>query len=423
MNILWIINLPLPEASNLMNKEVIPFGGWLVNASDFLSKSNNVNLTIAFPHKDVSGYKVIEGKRITYYAFSANTNNRKISDTKKLLSILNHAKPDIVHIQGTEYPHSLAFLQLCKERKLKHVISIQGLTSIIAKHYLSNLPLSAIKKITTRDFIKQDNILQQQEKFRQRGLFEIEALSIADNIIGRTTWDKACTTQVNPYASYYKCNETLRNEFYKNEWSLKECEKYSIFISQAYYPIKGLHNMLDALFILKKKYPSVKLYVAGHNFLKSDTIRDKLRHTSYAKYIIKLVHKHDLENHVCFTGVLNEKEMCERFLNSHTFINPSTIENESNSVSEAKLLGVPTIASYVGGVTDRIKSGYDGYLYQHDAPYMLAFYVDKIFSNDKLALELSENARLSALKIHNRKENTEQLLNIYNNIFEKKVKK
>ena len=42
------------------------------------------------------------------------------------------------------------------------------------------------------------------------------------------------------------------------------------------------------------------------------------------------------------------------------------------------------MASYVGGVTDKIEHGKDGFFYQHDAPYMLAHYVCEIFSSDDL---------------------------------------
>ena len=92
------------------------------------------------------------------------------------------------------------------------------------------------------------------------------------------------------------------------------------------------------------------------------------------------------------------------------------IENESNSLSEAKIMGVPSVASYVGGVTDRIEHGKDGFFYQHDAPYMLTHYVCEIFACDELAVQLSEKAREHALKTHDRETNTKQLIAIYESI-------
>ena len=49
MKILWLTNIPLPEASFLMNEKPLPFGGWLINASNDLSENDEIDLHIAFP--------------------------------------------------------------------------------------------------------------------------------------------------------------------------------------------------------------------------------------------------------------------------------------------------------------------------------------------------------------------------------------
>ena len=83
------------------------------------------------------------------------------------------------------------------------------------------------------------------------------------------------------------------------------------------------------------------------------------------------------------------------------------------------ILGVPCVASYVGGIPDMLKDKDEGFLYQHDAPYMLAHYVCTIFENEDLALKFSKNAREHALMTHDRKENTRRLIEIYSEIVSK----
>jgi glycosyltransferase involved in cell wall biosynthesis len=79
-------------------------------------------------------------------------------------------------------------------------------------------------------------------------------------------------------------------------------------------------------------------------------------------------------------GISNERQMCERFLKSNAFVSSSIIENESNSLSEAKILGIPCIAPYIGGgVASKIMHMEDSILYQMDAPYMLAYFLNEIF--------------------------------------------
>jgi len=113
--------------------------------------------------------------------------------------------------------------------------------------------------------------------------------------------------------------------------------------------------------LILKRFPDTKLYVSGQNITKSDTLKDKLKISSYGKYIKELIEKYNLQKNVLFTGILDEKQMCKRYLKSHVFVSPSIVENESNSLSEAKILGVPSVDSYVGGVIDRIEHGKDGF--------------------------------------------------------------
>lgn len=416
MRILWLINIALPEASVLFNEKFSPYGGWLVGASSLLSADDDIDLSIAFPKIGSTDVLQLQGERINYYSFPpVNAKDIESNRTNPYLTkILEKANPDIVHIFGTEYPHTLAMVNTCDVSKV--VISIQGLCSIIAKHYLSGIPSNIQRRFTFRDLIKQDSLLQQQSKFLKRGSLEIEAIQKVQHIIGRTTWDRACTYQINPDAIYHFCNETLRDEFYKHEWDINNCEKHSIFLSQGSYPIKGLHYMLEAMPLILRDYPRAKLYVGGSNITKSDTFKDKLKLTSYGKYIKDLIKRYDLENDVIFTGLLDEKQMCKRYLKSNVFVCPSSIENSPNSLGEAMILGVPCVASGVGGVSDMMQHREEGYIYQADAPYMLAYYVGEIFKNDEIALQISEKARKHALITHDPDKNLSRLLEIYKEI-------
>jgi len=420
MNILWLVNIAPPEASLLMNEKPTPFGGWFVSASVALANKDNIKLSIAFPKKGLNDVVILNGGKITFYAFPP-VKEKDIRLNKQniyLKKILNEAKPDIVHIFGTEYPHTLAMVNSCQKEEV--VISIQGLTSIYAKHYMACLPEKVQNRFTIRDFVKQDNLKQQQNKFMKRGAFEIEALRKVKHIIGRTTWDRACTFQINSDAEYHFCNETLRSEFYKHTWDINKCEKHSIFVSQGSYPIKGLHFTLKAMPLIFKRFPNTKLSIAGADITKSITLKEKLKKTSYAKYITELIQKYNLKDNVIFTGLLDEKQMCQRFLKSHVFVCPSSIENSPNSLGEAMILGVPCVASDVGGVTDLLNHREEGFVYQTDAPYMIAHYVCEIFSNNELALEFSEKAREHAMKTHDIERNTNVMITIYKDIIGEK---
>jgi glycosyltransferase involved in cell wall biosynthesis len=423
LKILWLINIPLPEASQLMGEKALPFGGWLINASKDLAKKENIELSIVFPSSKANKFKELKGENINYYPFVPVRENDKknIEYNESFEILLNNLKPDIVHIYGTEIAHTLSMVNMCEKLRIATIISIQGLVSIYSQHIYANLPFRTVYGFTLRNILRKDNVYLHKKAFELRGSNEIEALKKTKHIIGRTTWDKVCTNQINPDAEYHFCNETLREEFYKHQWDINECEKYSIFLSQGQYPIKGLHYMLEAMPLILKRFPNAKVYIGGKDITKSDTMKDKLLMTYYGKYIKKMINKLRLEENVIFTGPLDEQNMCKRYLESHVFVCPSSIENSPNSLGEAMILGVPSVASYVGGIPDMLKDKEEGFLYQHDAPYMLAHYVCEIFENEELALKFSRNAREHALKTHDRDKNTKRLIEIYLNVLEKKM--
>ena len=80
------------------------------------------------------------------------------------------------------------------------------------------------------------------------------------------------------------------------------------------------------------------------------------------------------------------------------------------------ILGTPTISSDVGGIKNMLTHNVDGFIYQHDAPYMLAYYICNIFSNDELAVKHSANAREHAMKTHDKLHNVATMKCIYEDI-------
>ncbi len=409
MKILWLCNMRLPHISKYLNLETNALGGWLTGMSNALIKDEFCQLVVLYPN----GTETVSGNtgKMKFYGF-------KDSDMKKqFVDILNAEKVDIIHIFGTEFSHTLEMVNACESLNLldKTVINIQGLTSIIAKHYYSGLPQKVINRYSFRDFLKRDNVKGQAKAFYKRGQNEIEALKKAKHVIGRTDWDKACTTQINPQLKYHFCGETLRDSFYENEWSLENCEKYSIFISQAQYPIKGFHHLLLAMPKILERFSKAHIYVTGKSPLEVSGVA-KLKQTYYNKYLAKLIKDNDLGDKITFLGSLSEDEICKRFLKTHVFVSPSSIENSPNSVGEAMILGVPCVSSYVGGVASMLTHEKDGFLYQGDAPYMLAHYVCEIFSDDILVNNFSENAKNHARHTHDKDLNLTKLKNIYKEI-------
>ena len=412
MNILWIVNIIFPYPSEKIGKKNSVFGGWLLGLHNSIKQVNNINLAIAATY---NGEKLLKFKdNNTIYYLIPCKNNRKYNKKieKYWKEINNEFKPDLVHLHGTEYAHGLAFLKVCPN--VKSLATIQGLTSICANNYIANIkPVDLIKNITLKDIIKQNHIIKQQSDFEKLGKIEKEILQKVDAITGRTTWDYANSMLQLNNKDYYKCNENLRKSFYNKEWDIKKIEKYSIFVSQANYPLKGFHIVIEAINKLKKKYPNIKVYVSGLNITETNTIIKKIKISGYGKYLKRKIKKYQLENIIEFTGILNEKEILNKLLKCNLFLQSSSIENSSNSLGEAMILGMPCVASNVGGTSDLLIDKNEGYLYPFGDYGLMAYYISKIFDNDELANNIGKNAKKHATITHDINKNTNDMLEIY----------
>ncbi len=331
---------------------------------------------------------------------------------------LQSFRPDVIHIWGTEYGHTLAMVNAAEKLGLldRTVISIQGLCSAVARHYAEGIPYGVQNGFTFRDFVRQDNIAQQAKVFARRGSLEIAALQKARHVIGRTSWDRACTRQINPQVQYHFCNETLRETFYEGQWRYDQCQKHRIFASGCGYPVKGFHYLLEAFAQVLKTYPDARLSVAGKSFLEMGSWKQKLRRGSYDKHLRKLVRQYGLEDKIDFLGKRSAEQMKQAFLDANVFVMPSTIENSPNALGEAMLLGTPCVAADVGGISDLMENGTEGRIYQPTAPYMLAYHIEELFALEDRAAEPGRQASLHAQKTHDPQTNLETLMQIYQSL-------
>ena len=205
---------------------------------------------------------------------------------KEALALLRSFQPDVIHSWGVEYDHALAMVNAAEAEGMldRTVASIQGLCRFLAEHYTDGIPHKICRGTTFRDFLRKDNILQQQEKFALRGQLETKAMEKLHHVIGRTDWDRAKAMSIHPDITYHFCNETLRENFYEGHWDYSRCKRHSVFASSCSYPIKGFHYLLEAFAQVVKEYPDATLSVTGRSFFASD-FKSKLRQGSYEKYL------------------------------------------------------------------------------------------------------------------------------------------
>lgn len=427
MKVLWVSHLALP----IIQKQIEPsaktvVGGWMQGAcNEVLKHKDDVKLSFCFQYG-----RILEGSVDGLDFFSMPTaqlvRKRDISgyreeDFNRFKEIVEKVKPDIIHVFGTESFFQRQIVKMAARLNLidRTVIWIQGMVSVYSRVYGDGLSIKERKNATLWEFLRGTNVEGIKNRLALNGIDEERVIKLARNVFVRTCWDSACCKAINPDINLRFCNETLRAPFYEGPgWSYETMNKHTIFVSQYYSAIKGFFKMLEALKIIKEKYPDTVVMVTGADpFDRPSGFVNRIRKNSaYYNYIKKLIDKYNLKDNVRFLGNLDADEMKEVYSHCNVFVSPSSIENSPNSVGEAMILGVPVISSDVGGVTSMVTHGEEGLLYPYSEVEMLASYVSMIFESRDLACRLSEKGREKALKTHASDVNYQKLIEVYNDM-------
>lgn len=410
MKILWVVNGIMPRMAEKMGVQVTAGGSWLNEPLDILSRREELEFhVVTMWHKKQYVHKKIDN--VYYYVLPGNYINecwKPIGKYGKLCKkIVEEVKPDIFHIFGGEFAFGLGFLPYIKCPSL---LTVQGFMSVInKKYYYGGIKIpSLFGCLLPWNFATYFPMKIRHYENHLRGISEVKQVRFVDGIIGNTSWDYTQSRLMNPNSVYYNLDYAIRREFFARKWNIGKVKRHSLLFVNIGVPLKGFHSLLDAAKLLEKKYPDLTIKVAGTNTTASRYVN------GYAKYLKKKINKLELSGKIEFLGSLSGERMAEEMEKIHTFTLASCIENGPNVLLEAMLVGVPCVSSFVGGAMDYAKGEEEALFYRFDEPELLAYHIDRIWSDDELAVRLSGNAAERARKRRDFEEVSEGLREIYN---------
>lgn len=417
MKLLWLVNITLPAAAHAMHLTPSNTGGWLTGQLAQLDTTALDITVLSFSYEA----KTLQRACVNGITYIIAPHADTATEQNTCQCILTEFSPDLIHIHGTELAHSYTMQQLAT---CPTVISIQGLVCVYAHHYFAQLPARfqrvplwkrMLRRITQSDAAL---IADGQAWYETLGAREKALLRAGTHFIGRTQWDLHHLKQINPHAVYHKCNEILRPTFYEDiHWEYAKCTPHSIFVSQANYPIKGFHILLEGLSLIKQKYPDVQVTVTGAAPLSEYTTK-KDRYLAnifqeYPSFLAQRIETLGLANHIRYAGHLTGEEMRAQYLAANVYVLSSSIENSPNSLAEAMMMGVPCISSNVGGVADLLQDKTEGLLYPFGDVQALVQCIDTMFAAKELAAQYGQHASAHAHKTHDPRIATADLMDIY----------
>lgn len=412
MKVLWFTNTPSLAAKHINRVNI--GGGWIESLEWHFGKSIGNELGIAFHY----GYKNLDKRIIndtTYYLIPDLRNKYKRfiqkyrhvitqkTDVEFYLKVVEDFKPDIILIFGTENGFGLITPHL----SIPVIIWIQGNLTVYHYKWFNNTTLTKVlvnSKI--KDLILNSGLYHQYFVFKRAALREQLILAKTRYVIGRTDWDKRISSTLAPNSKYFHVDEVLRSEFYNIQWNYRKKSAITLISIMQGNIYKGIEVIFKTLKILSR-FPDLNLSYRIIGISEDDEIVSLYKKNS-GYYTIK--------ERIVFKGRLDEESLIHELLDSDIYIHPSHIENSSNSICEAMIIGMPVIATFAGGTGSLIDDNKDGVLIQDGDPYALAGAIYELANNLKYAIQLGQNARKRALERHDPDRILKQLLDCFKNV-------
>lgn len=418
MRILWFTSTPSLAASIPHTGSNLT--GWVTSLEKAVTGAKKIILGVAFPH----GYGQTRSFNIrgtSYFSFPKRKEKGKISgllyrwahkiehetEINHYLQIIEQFKPDLIHIFGSE----AAFGNILNHiTGIPVVIQIQGSLSACALKYFAGMPAwDTVIYSHKKSFLLGYSTWHQYFTFQRRAARERTFMKKCRYVIGRTGWDRQVSRVLAPDSEYFHCEEIMREPFYDKQWTRPDQGKLVLFSTLSGSTYKGFDVVLRTASLLREiAFFDFEWHIAGidssHELI---AITERSLHQTFA------------DNNVILRGMLSPDELAEGLLSSAFYVHPSYIENSSNAICEAMLLGVPVIATNAGGTESILSGGADGILVPTGDPYALAGAVKELYESPDKAKLYSENARRKAHARHDPSAILKNLMNIYKNILKR----
>jgi glycosyltransferase involved in cell wall biosynthesis len=408
--VLWFVNkMPLSVARARGLPSVR--GGWLDSYVEIVGAERGIDLTVAFP--DGSGPcdgAMIDG--VTFVGLPTADQGSRIgrvierwrhrpASPRALAAaarLIRESHPDLIHLHGAEGSYGLA----TRGCGVPTVLSIQGSPTVIRGLYLRGVDRFYLRSVSLGDFLKGRGPVHYHATLKARSANEAAIMAEVGHVAGRTEWDRRLAAVMAPQAVYHLCDEPLRDAFDRALWRAGDAQPACVFSTTGHYTLKGVGTLLRAIDIVRRSAPGVTLVLAG-----------VLPYDEHLRAVIRHVRVLGLEDCVTLLGEVDAETLARQLTQASIFVNPSHIENSSNSLAEAQLVGVPCVASSAGGMVTTADNGSAALLFQDGDARALAGAVLSLLNDPVEAAQLGRRGRELAVKRHDRENIRAQILSIY----------
>lgn len=312
--------------------------------------------------------------------------------------VLEDFKPDIIHNQ-TSGPLALAIFRYAKKRNIPIVMTDHtypdNLTQQVKLPKFAKKPINAAMNAYFMGFLRRSEYATLPTKQAITDLLPknhhsfkvpVEALS---NGIDLSRFTKGPASE----------------EIYK-KYAIPKNVPIILYVGRI-DPEKSLDILVNSFKKLIKEAPKAHLVMVGDG-----TAREKLE---------KMIKRKKLDSQTHFIGRVIGDDLPQIYRTGTVFVITSKTETQSIVLMEAMASGLPAIAVNAGAVTELVKDGENGFIFEPDDTAGIASGINTIISNKELREKMSKNA-LKMIAKHDINYTLSRFEKIYNNVLRSRSK-
>ena len=312
--------------------------------------------------------------------------------------VLEDFKPDIIHNQ-TSGPLALAIFRYAKKRNVPIVMTDHtypdNLTQQVKLPKFAKKPINAAMNAYFMSFLRRSEYVTLPTKQAITDLLPknhhsfkvpVEALS---NGIDLSHFTKGPASE----------------EIYK-KYAIPKNVPIVLYVGRI-DPEKSLDILVNSFKKLIKEAPKAHLVMVGDG-----TAREKLE---------KMVKRKKLGSQTHFIGRVVGDDLSQIYRTGTVFVITSKTETQSIVLMEAMASGLPAIAVNAGAVTELVKDGENGFIFEPNDTAGIASGINTIISNKELREKMSKNA-LKMIAKHDINYTLSRFEKIYNNVLRSRSK-
>ncbi|MFD2528376.1 glycosyltransferase family 4 protein [Polaribacter marinaquae] len=194
--------------------------------------------------------------------------------------------------------------------------------------------------------------------------------------------------------------------FYKSSYNKEHLYKL-LFVGTVCYK-KGIDSLIDAIPIIKKKYPNVVLEIIGRDWVDNNGNS----YTGLLKKRIKDIDKHNIK----FTGSIPYKDIPRRLEEAQLCVYPSISESFGLTLIEGMAMGKAIIASNIKPFNEIVGNSNSVLFFKPNSKEDISEKVVHLFSDHKKRLELIEKSRKHILECFDSDSILEDNISFYKSI-------